>query len=222
MLPSSSSFFHCFNWQGVWRRDYSTTVLRVPPCSLPGMDTFVSASKPNFRVTSTRDPAPLISYHTDGWTPAYSPNSVASAASSHTHEMRASVIMKTSDVTSSWPLTPDEGVSSLLPGHRNDERLYVFSIRAAWSLKRASFKTFDFIVASVWAKNQIRRGLTCPLIGEHLNPVYWFLRLYGCEALRDVNFILLPCLRGVGGPSACSLKFMTTWTVHTTHTHIDM
>lgn len=85
----------------VWRRDYNTSVLRVPTCSLPGMATFVSASKPNFRVTSTRDPAPLISYHTDGWTPAYSQNSPLSAASSHTHEMRASVIMKTSDVTSS-------------------------------------------------------------------------------------------------------------------------
>ncbi|XP_042349267.1 interferon regulatory factor 2 [Plectropomus leopardus] len=85
----------------VWRRGYSTSVLRVPSCSLPGMATFVSTSKPNFRVTSTRDPAPLISYHTDGWMPAYSQNSLASAATSHTHEMRASVIMKTSDVTPS-------------------------------------------------------------------------------------------------------------------------
>lgn len=85
----------------IWRRDYSTTVLRVPSCSLPGMATFVSANKPNFRVTSVRDPAPLISYHTDGWTPAYSQNSHMSPGSNHTHEMRASVIMKTSDVTSS-------------------------------------------------------------------------------------------------------------------------
>ncbi|XP_073342763.1 interferon regulatory factor 2 [Pagrus major] len=85
----------------VWRRDYSTSVLRVPTCSLPGMATFVTANKPNFRVTSTRDPAPLISYHTDGWKPAYSQNSIVSTANSHTHEMRASVIMKTSDVTSS-------------------------------------------------------------------------------------------------------------------------
>uniref|UniRef100_A0A3P8TBV9 Interferon regulatory factor n=1 Tax=Amphiprion percula TaxID=161767 RepID=A0A3P8TBV9_AMPPE len=85
----------------VWRRDYSTSVLRIPKCSLPGMATFVSPSKPNFRVTSTRDPAPLISYHTNGWTPSYSQNSLVSAATSHTHEMRASVIMKTSDVTSS-------------------------------------------------------------------------------------------------------------------------
>nr|WBA88920.1 interferon regulatory factor 2 [Epinephelus akaara] len=85
----------------VWRRGYKPSVLRVPTCSLPGMATFVSTSKTNFRVTSTRDPSPLISYHTDGWTPAYSPNSLASAATGHTHEMRASVIMKTSDVTSS-------------------------------------------------------------------------------------------------------------------------
>nr|XP_046262279.1 interferon regulatory factor 2 [Scatophagus argus]XP_046262280.1 interferon regulatory factor 2 [Scatophagus argus]XP_046262281.1 interferon regulatory factor 2 [Scatophagus argus] len=82
----------------LWRRECSTSVLRVPTCSLPGMATFVSTSKPNFKVTSTRDPAPLISYHTDSWTPAYGQNS---AAASHTHEMRASVIMKTSDVTSS-------------------------------------------------------------------------------------------------------------------------
>ncbi|XP_075960116.1 interferon regulatory factor 2 [Anarhichas minor] len=81
----------------VWRQDYNTSVLRVPTCSLPGMDSFVSASKPNFRVTSTRDPTPLISYHTDGWTPDYGQNSLASAS----HEMRASVIMKTSDVTPS-------------------------------------------------------------------------------------------------------------------------
>ncbi len=110
----------CFNRQGVgavWRRDYSS-VLRVPTCSLPSMATFVGAGKPNFRVTSTRDPAPLISYHTDSWAQACSQNSLASAATSHTHEMRASVIMKTSDVTSSWPLTPDEGVLSLLPEHR--------------------------------------------------------------------------------------------------------
>uniref|UniRef100_A0A3Q3WA00 Interferon regulatory factor n=1 Tax=Mola mola TaxID=94237 RepID=A0A3Q3WA00_MOLML len=84
-----------------WRQEYNSSVLRVPSCSLPGITTFVSAGKPKFRVTSTRDPAPLISYHSDGWTSAYSQNSLVSAATSHTHEMRASVIMKTSDVTSS-------------------------------------------------------------------------------------------------------------------------
>lgn len=85
----------------MWRPGYHTAVLRVPPCSLPGMATFVSTNKPNFRVTSTRDPDPLISYHTDAWTAAYDQNSHASLAASHNHEMRASVIMKTSDVTSS-------------------------------------------------------------------------------------------------------------------------
>ncbi|XP_029021157.1 interferon regulatory factor 2 isoform X2 [Betta splendens] len=85
----------------IWRRDYHTAVLRVPPCSLPGMATFVGVNKPNFKVTSTRDPAPLISYHTDGWTTAYSQNSHTASATAHTHEVRASVIMKTSDVTSS-------------------------------------------------------------------------------------------------------------------------
>ncbi|XP_019113907.1 interferon regulatory factor 2 [Larimichthys crocea] len=86
--------------EGVWTRG-SASVLRVSSCSLPGMATFVTANKANFRVTSTRDPAPLISYHSDGWAPAHSQNSITSAAASQTHEMRASVIMKTSDVTSS-------------------------------------------------------------------------------------------------------------------------
>ncbi|XP_034038239.1 interferon regulatory factor 2 [Thalassophryne amazonica] len=87
----------------VWRRNYPSSVLRVPTCSLPGMATFVNASKPNFRVTSTRDPAPIISYHSEVWVPGYSPDSqlLPSPIASHTHEMRASVIMKTSDVTSS-------------------------------------------------------------------------------------------------------------------------
>ncbi|XP_054453482.1 interferon regulatory factor 2 [Anoplopoma fimbria] len=89
------------NKDGVRSRDYNTTVLRVPTCSLPGMASFVTTSKPNFRVTSTRDPTPLISYHTDGWTPDYGQNSFVSAAASQAHEMRASVIMKTSDVTPS-------------------------------------------------------------------------------------------------------------------------
>lgn len=73
----------------VWQRDYSS-VLRIPPCSLPGMATFVSPNKPNFRVTSLKDPTPLISYHLDSWTPSAS-----------SRETRASVIRKTSDVTTS-------------------------------------------------------------------------------------------------------------------------
>ncbi|XP_061835557.1 interferon regulatory factor 2 isoform X2 [Nerophis lumbriciformis] len=87
--------------QGVsasWRRDLGRSVLKVSPYPLPGMATFVRGSK-NFRVTTTRDPNPLISYHSDGWTKPYSQNSLTSSIPNHTHEMRASVIMKTSDVT---------------------------------------------------------------------------------------------------------------------------
>ncbi|KAM3867218.1 interferon regulatory factor 2 [Diretmus argenteus] len=86
----------------VWRRSYSSPVLRVP-CSLPSMATFVTTAKPNFRVTSTRDPDPLISYHTGSWTTDYSANSqpLVPTAAGQAHEMRASVIMKTSDVSSS-------------------------------------------------------------------------------------------------------------------------
>lgn len=85
----------------LWRAEYPSSVLRVPPCSLPSMSTFVTASKPNFRVTSTRDPAPLISYHADGWTPAFTPSDPGTPSAPGHHEKRASVIMKTSDVTSS-------------------------------------------------------------------------------------------------------------------------
>ncbi|XP_017278649.1 interferon regulatory factor 2 isoform X1 [Kryptolebias marmoratus] len=81
-----------------WKHDYNT-VLRIPSGSLPGMATFVTPSKPNFRVTSMKDPTPLISYNVDSWTPTYNQNTLVSPASSH--EMRASVIRKTSDVTSS-------------------------------------------------------------------------------------------------------------------------
>ncbi|KAM4621177.1 interferon regulatory factor 2 isoform 2-T2 [Polymixia lowei] len=83
---------------GVWKRNYSSSVLRVPSYSLPGMATFVTANKPNFRITSTRDPDPLISYHADTWATSYIQNSQPLVS---TGEMRASVIMKTSDVTSS-------------------------------------------------------------------------------------------------------------------------
>lgn len=84
----------------LYRPEYSS-VLRVP-CSLPGMSTFVNNNKPNFRVTSTRDPAPLISYHSNGWTSTFASSAPGTpSAPSHAHEKRASVIMKTSDVTSS-------------------------------------------------------------------------------------------------------------------------
>lgn len=79
----------------VWKQDHSTSLVRVTACSLPGMATFISSGKSHFRVTSVQDPTPLISYHADTWTPT------SKNLSSHTHEVRASVIMKTSDVTSS-------------------------------------------------------------------------------------------------------------------------
>lgn len=63
------------------------------------MATFVGGAKPNFRVTCTREAEPLVSYSSDGWTLLYSHSS--EAASGGAHEPRASVIRKTSDVTSS-------------------------------------------------------------------------------------------------------------------------
>ncbi|CAL9707511.1 unnamed protein product [Knipowitschia caucasica] len=86
---------HRYN-DALWRLSGASPVLRLPPGSLPGMSTFVTNSKPNFRVTSTRDPAPLISYHSEPWTPTcIAPPPPAP------HETRVSVIRKTSDVTSS-------------------------------------------------------------------------------------------------------------------------
>ncbi|XP_024918979.1 interferon regulatory factor 2 isoform X2 [Cynoglossus semilaevis] len=85
----------------VWRRGTQNPVLRFPTCSLPGMASFFSPNKPNFRVTSQRDPAPLISYHTDPWASAYSQNSPTSPTQSNSQEVRESVIKKTSDVTPS-------------------------------------------------------------------------------------------------------------------------
>lgn len=83
-----------------WRRDYSMPVLKVP-ITLPGMATFVGTGKPNFRVTCKQEPDPLISYSGDSWTVLYNQNSEASSGGAGGHETRASVIRKTSDVTSS-------------------------------------------------------------------------------------------------------------------------
>lgn len=88
---------------GITRRNYSSSILRMPPCSLPGMATFVTAAKPNFRITTLQDPDPLISYDADSWSNDYNQKSqpLVSGTTGPAHEMRASVIMKTSDVTSS-------------------------------------------------------------------------------------------------------------------------
>ncbi|XP_067103343.1 interferon regulatory factor 2 isoform X3 [Osmerus mordax] len=89
---------------GLWSRKGYSSVLRVPSGSLPSMATFVTAGKTNFKVTSTRDPTPLISYHSSPWTDS-SPNSqplpltATSSSQASSSETRASVIMKTSDIS---------------------------------------------------------------------------------------------------------------------------
>lgn len=98
-LPAVSDwFFFLFDKDAsdVWKQDHGTSLVRVTACSLPSMATFINSGKSNFKVTSLQDPSPLISYHADTWTPVYK------NLESHTHEVRASVIMKTSDVTTSW------------------------------------------------------------------------------------------------------------------------
>ncbi|CAL8358458.1 unnamed protein product [Merluccius merluccius] len=79
-----------------WRRNYSSSILRMPSCPLPSMASFM-ANKPNLRITTIQDPNPLISYHAEKWSTRY----VKSKPGTTGHEVRASVIMKTSDVNSS-------------------------------------------------------------------------------------------------------------------------
>ncbi|KAK0152224.1 Interferon regulatory factor 2 [Merluccius polli] len=81
---------------GPWRRNYSSSILRMPSCPLPSMASFM-ANKPNLRITTIQDPNPLISYHAEKWSTRY----VKSKPGTTGHEVRASVIMKTSDVNSS-------------------------------------------------------------------------------------------------------------------------
>uniref|UniRef100_A0A8C5CEP6 Interferon regulatory factor 2b n=1 Tax=Gadus morhua TaxID=8049 RepID=A0A8C5CEP6_GADMO len=81
---------------GAWMRNYSTSILRMPSGPLPGMSSFM-ANKPSLRITTIQDPNPLISYRADKWTTRY----VKSKPGTTGHEVRASVIMKTSDVNSS-------------------------------------------------------------------------------------------------------------------------
>eukprot|EP00063_Salmo_salar_P093414 XP_014068249.1 PREDICTED: interferon regulatory factor 2 isoform X2 [Salmo salar] len=91
---------------GLWESSFTSSVLRVPSCSLPSMATFVTGGKvTNFKVTSTRDPMPLISYSNSPWTrdmPAaqHPPSEEASSSQASAAETRASVIMKTPDVSS--------------------------------------------------------------------------------------------------------------------------
>ncbi|XP_035606280.1 interferon regulatory factor 2-like isoform X1 [Oncorhynchus keta] len=92
---------------GLWGSSLASSVLRVPSCSLPSMATFVTTGKvTNFKVTSTRDPMPLISYNNSPWKrdmPAalHPPSEQASSSQASAAETRASVIMKTSDISKS-------------------------------------------------------------------------------------------------------------------------
>ncbi|XP_031442805.1 interferon regulatory factor 2 [Clupea harengus] len=74
--------------------------MRMPTGSLPGMATFVS---PAFMVTSSQGPLPLISGEAAHWVvPPSQPSAVPGpSGQASVHEKRASVIMKTSDVSKS-------------------------------------------------------------------------------------------------------------------------
>ncbi|MBN3278626.1 IRF2 factor, partial [Polyodon spathula] len=75
-------------------------------CQLPSMATFVTSGKTNFKVTSNREESPLIAYKsTPPWpnlpTILPPPPAHISTVTRAGHETRASVIMKTSDVSKS-------------------------------------------------------------------------------------------------------------------------
>ncbi|KAJ8335891.1 hypothetical protein SKAU_G00392330 [Synaphobranchus kaupii] len=84
---------------------YSNSVLKMPTCPLPGMATFVTSGKKNFKVTSSREDSPLIAYNSTPWGPLFPsispPPLPTTSARAPVHENRASVIMKTSDISSS-------------------------------------------------------------------------------------------------------------------------
>ncbi|KAJ8407432.1 hypothetical protein AAFF_G00272890 [Aldrovandia affinis] len=84
---------------------FSNSVLKIPTCPLPSMATFIMSGKKNFKVTSSREESPLIAYSSTPWGPLFpsiQPLALTNP-STHTpvHENRASVIKKTSDVSSS-------------------------------------------------------------------------------------------------------------------------
>ncbi|KAG5848326.1 hypothetical protein ANANG_G00097300 [Anguilla anguilla] len=99
---------HCVSdFRSESRPQYSRSVLKMPACPLPGMATFVTSGKKNFKVTSSREVSPLIAYDSTPWGPLFSSVSpppiptTSARAPAPAHENRASVIMKTSDVSSS-------------------------------------------------------------------------------------------------------------------------
>ncbi|TTG17231.1 Interferon regulatory factor 2 [Bagarius yarrelli] len=77
--------------------------------SLPSMSTFITQTKPNFRITAVQDPSSTAfnsPYNSGGpWSLLTTPHSPsqppASSSKPPVHEKRASVIMKTSDVSKS-------------------------------------------------------------------------------------------------------------------------
>ncbi|XP_017559562.1 interferon regulatory factor 2 isoform X1 [Pygocentrus nattereri] len=78
--------------------------------SLPSMSTFITPTKPNFRITAVQDPSPLSLHGTHSSVGAWSILNPSTHPPSHppgpssqppSHEKRASVIMKTSDVSKS-------------------------------------------------------------------------------------------------------------------------
>ncbi|TRY89811.1 hypothetical protein DNTS_018561 [Danionella cerebrum] len=73
--------------------------LRMP---LPSMSSFISADKPNFKITTVQEsvPSPFSAPFSDGTSWSYL-NSPCPSVPPPSHEKRASVIMKTSDVSKS-------------------------------------------------------------------------------------------------------------------------
>lgn len=89
--------FHVSGFRSKRKLQFSSSVLKMPTCPLPGMATFVTAGKKNFKVTSSREDSPLIAYNSTHWGPLFPTTSTRSPV----HENRASVIMKTSDISTS-------------------------------------------------------------------------------------------------------------------------
>ncbi|XP_061108889.1 interferon regulatory factor 2 [Conger conger] len=86
---------------GLWslcQADGKSSVLK-----LPGMATFVSSGITNFRVTNSQEESPHMAYDASLWSAPSVPPPVLPSTSSHapSHETRASVIMKTSDISKS-------------------------------------------------------------------------------------------------------------------------
>ncbi|XP_030650312.1 interferon regulatory factor 2 [Chanos chanos] len=91
--------------QNIWNAKQHPLNMKLPTCSLPGMSTFVNQTKTNFKITAIPDSEPrAVPYAAATWTqlprqlPSQSPGPSGKPVASET---RASVIMKTSDVSKS-------------------------------------------------------------------------------------------------------------------------